>query len=559
MKKSLKGVSAPENLQMEKAGTFADPEINTNCRRAWNRRDYITLSVFVILALLLTAVPFSNIGRETEHRLAFTYLIDNDFLQHSAIAAEIAKGIPPQNIYFSGEAFQYHWLSHVFPAFIYLASGRTFAVNDILVWVLRCYTILFVCMLFSVARAFFERAKIQSLVMFLALCAYSYNSIYIAFRPLIQSLGSQFSWVENFAHFSNASNGYLRSFIVEPHALLAASAMLAVIGILHEHSYVPKDKPASVLLGLLFGTALGIEGFIGMTMILWYCANYLYIIASGRISRSKKSDRYAEPARRWQEFLISMFVALVVVLTLFLLKIFTFKTGVLLLKPYIMIIALAPVYFLLEYGPLSILAIVGVVLYLRRRTIPNLTPVFLLGLISVGLIFFVRHFAEPNHVLIRSGKILQIPLLLFSGVCLNHYLGEKRSSQFLILLSGVLVPGLLTLAADIYSFSDIRNASNTTYVSQRDYKAARWIRDNTPLEAVVQSKPGYRSVLNPGNPFFEYSLISMFAERRMAIGDSLHAFIYHIGRQRQMERERDIEDMFATSDVGVSAKIMGTQ
>lgn len=527
--------------------------------KAWRRQEYIILSAFLIFVLLLTMKPYSTIGKETEHGVAFTYLIDNDFLQHSAIAAEIAKGVPPQNIYFSGEVFQYHWLSHVFPAFVYLASGRNFATKDILIWVLRCYTILFVCMLFSLVRSFFESRKVQVLVMFLALFAYSYNGVYVALKPFIQSLeihAAQLPWIGNIANFSNTSNGYFRDFLVEPHTLLALSAALAVMGILHRCSYVPKDKLTSILLGLLLGMTLGVEGFIGMTMLLWFCVTCLYI-ASKRMGRDKGFVGYGKLTYRRPEFFISISVALAIVSALFILRIFTFKTGVLLFQPYTMIIAFAPIYFLLSYGPSFMLALSGIGLYLRKRVgavgtglKPILTPIFLLGLLSVTLIFFVRHFAEPNHVLRKSGKILQISLLILSGVCLDYYFNKITNARaFRLFLSGALVLGLLTLVIDVYSFSNVQDASNTTYVSLNDYKAAKWIRENTPLDAVVQSKPDYISVLNPGNPFFEYSLISMFAERRMAVGDSLHAYIYQIGKKRQAERERDIKEMFTTADI----------
>lgn len=523
----------------------------------WKRQDYIALLAFLVLTFLLTAIPFSNVGKETDHGIAFTYLMDNDFLQHSAIAAEIAKGVPPQNIYFSGEPFQYHWLSHVFPAFVYLASQRDMETRNILIWALRCYAVLFVCMLFSMTRSFFENRKAQILVVFLAICAYSYNAIYVAFKPLVEHLAgiSGLFWLGNFAYFSNVSNGYFRDFLVEPHTLLALSATLAMISMLHRSSYLPNSRLTSILLGILLGTMLGLEGFVGMTMILWFCILYLYVSLK-HSEHSRRLSILEKLSHKWQGFVISMSVASIIILSLFLLKIFTVRTGVLIFKPYVMIIALAPIYLLLSYGPSFVLTLGGVRLYLKKHIKSDLMPILLLGLISVALMFFVRHFAEPNHVLRKSGKILQIPLLIFSGVYINHYLGRMRNPRaFYLILSGMLVLGMLTLGVDIYSFSNIYNASNTTYVSMNDYRATRWIRDNTPLAAVVQSKPNYQSALTPGVPSFEYSLISMFAERRMAVGDSLHAFIYQIGKERQLQRQRDVNDMFTTSDADKAMSI----
>ncbi|MGQ9609137.1 MAG: hypothetical protein ACUVWN_07540 [bacterium] len=517
----------------------------------WDKQDYGILFSFLILVLLLAMIPQLNIGRETEYGLAYTYLIDNDFLQHSAIASEITKGIPPQNIYFSGEVFQYHWLSHVFPSFIYSLSDRSFTARDILIWVLRFYTTLFVCMLFSLIRLFFKDRKVQILLMILALFAYSYNGIYALSKPLLQSLGNTFTWINSIAYFSDISNGYFRDFIVEPHSLLALSSIFTVLFILQDCSYIPRNKQESVLLGILFGIMPGVEGFIGITMILWLCVTFFYIIYKHRTSNNG-IFRYKELI---PGYAISMFVMLIAISALFLLGIFTAKTNILLLRPYKIIILLLPIYSLVEYGPFFVLALGGISLCIKKKIKNELSPIFLLCMLSLFLILFVRHFAEPNHVLRKSGKVMQISLLIFSGVCLDYYIVNKLKA-FKIVLTLVIAIGAITTIIDIYRFSNIYDTSKTTYVRPSDYKACEWIKDNTPLDAVIQSKPGYISTNDPTEPYFEYSLISMFAERRMAVGDSLHASIYQIGQEKQSKREKEINEIFKTFDIDRSIQLI---
>lgn len=193
---------------------------------------------------------------------------------------------------------------------------------------------------------------------------------------------------------------------------------------------------------------------------------------------------------------------------------------------------------------------------MRKKVGYNFAPILLLFLISLFLVFFVQHFAETNHILRKSGKVMQMSLLILSGVCLNYCI-TNRSRVFNALLTVFVITGAITVFVDLHSFSDIGDASKTTYVKLADYKACEWIKDNTPLDAVVQCKPDYASITATiGDPFFEYSLISMFAERRMAVGDSLHASIYQIGRKRQSEREGEIKEIFKTLDIDRSISLI---
>jgi uncharacterized membrane protein len=111
--------------------------------------------------------------------------------------------------------------------------------------------------------------------------------------------------------------------------------------------------------------------------------------------------------------------------------------------------------------------------------------------------------------------------------------------------------GLLTLFVDIYSASNVKDESNTTFINPADYAACQWIKRNTPLGATVQCEPEYPGV-------YGYSLISCFAERAMVVGESKLGRTLHVlnGYEFSESRKRDIRRMFSATDISVSLEVI---
>jgi len=510
----------------------------------WEGVDYRILIFFSVLALVSVLFPFLNVARTTPKGLAFPSLFAHDFILRMSYSASISHGIPPAYLNYSGLKLQTYWIYYVFPGFVHMAAGHKLSLQSILILTEVFQILIFLGAIFSLLRIFVNNKKALALTMFLLTCAYSYYGYFALLKTSLAQMSAKHSAflasTGVFEHFSLLSHSYFRDFLVEPQALFAVCLILLILRVITFNPEYLGDKKFSLLAGGLSGLAFGTDASIGIICICWYML------------------MFAADLKNWRKRLVSFFVFCAAVAGMSvcysLIGMYSYNQGSsgMQLKPYLQIILTAPAYFLLESGSMAIFAFLCFIVSKTYCVKRELFPLFILGLFSLFFILFLRHSCEMNLGLRKGIKTLQIPLLVLSGIFLeNVYLRLKNRRLLKNAITCLMALGLLTLFVDIYSASNLKDESNTTFINPTDYAACQWIKHNTPLGATVQCEPEYPGV-------YEYSLISCFAERAMVVGESKLGKTLHVpnGYEFSESRKRDIRKMFSTTDLSVSLDLI---
>jgi hypothetical protein len=199
---------------------------------------------------------------------------------------------------------------------------------------------------------------------------------------------------------------------------------------------------------------------------------------------------------------------------------------------------------LLSLGPVLVPAVAGLV-----RCRADLRPVAIAVsgiLLGLFLLYFVR-ISEASWVGFRAGQILLvcIPILL---ACLFTRLKTVPAA---VLTLVILAIGLPTTLVDTWNAQDISNQRGqgsdfrwTIVVTPAQQEAFRWIRANTPEDAIVQMEPMLRGREH-------WTLIPSFAGRRMAAGLPISL----LPLPEYKERSERVRTLFATADVDEAAEI----
>jgi hypothetical protein len=298
----------------------------------------------------------------------------------------------------------------------------------------------------------------------------------------------------------------------------------------------------NLLLAVLIGIEFGIEGWQGLALAFWFGG--VHVIRLLRDRRLLGSELLP--------FIITMGTCAIVYLSYFAMGMYQFASAqALAIKPYWWVMALSPIYFPLEYGPMFILGVWAVVRLRKSNSPGHSVPVFLLLALILLQIFFVTAEVLPEFGLLRGNRLLPLLLLLWTGLFYQEV--REKGNRWM----ARAVPLLLLLAAvptyftDIYSASNVHDRNNTHYVKPADLKACAWVKRNVPDSAIVQSEPDYigHSDPVPRGKAIETSLIANFGERRMAVGESWIASTVLVNSKPiQMARHRDVERMFNSGD-----------
>ena len=135
-------------------------------------------------------------------------------------------------------------------------------------------------------------------------------------------------------------------------------------------------------------------------------------------------------------------------------------------------------------------------------------------------------------------------------MALQWYSSVHKEKNLNIIKKGLLVfflIGSLNLFIDIFVFSDNRSEHFASFINPEDYKAVRWVIENTPEDSIVQSLPMYYEPENrPPSENYRISLFSQIGERKMALGDSKWARFSQTAEDTVFKRKKDIYRMFET-------------
>ena len=389
--------------------------------------------------LLAMAISYWGVGRLTEKGYAFVPNFGWDLFNHIACGAELARRFPPENPYFAGQRLHYYWFYHLWPAALINLSGVT--ARDAVVLTLPPTALLFAGALTCLVRSYVPKTVPRFLAIGLGLFAYSYIGIFYIIRTLAPHLfASIFRLVNtNYSFFSFLSHSWFRDFLYEPHAVTSLTCLAFLVYL----DKIPKTGArlrSALLAGLVLGVIVITDLFVGMIGLLWFAATNLRRFVGNNENRPP--------------ILLESLVALVVILGAFALQLFPAPSGA--LRPGIHPMAkYAPIYLLVELGPIFVFGVVGLYLTLRRGRIASSFSLLILLAIALVIAFTLTVDLNVNQVIRKSIKVVQIPLVVFSAVAFDAFL--DLPSRHWIRLTGVLaiLAGFLTIVTDIFQYVDV--------------------------------------------------------------------------------------------------------
>jgi hypothetical protein len=500
----------------------------------------LTVALGLGVTVLLLAIPLDHDGRLTARGYAFAGLFAHDFILRAADAAALANAIPSDNYFFAGvKTYNYYVLWYLLPATVYNLLGKraelTGVISVVNLFEVCAFGVMLYFMLASLVRATGPAAgaafRLGLIFVLLFTFSYSYHWLFFVVAKL-----PEVATIPPLAHaaalMGPVSTSWFKDFLFQPHCILGLMQFIAATRIAASAGF----RARGLWLGTLFGAMLltDVVTFLvaGSAFGLWYLS---------------RRDEKIRPL----ELCVAGAVVLAVVA-------FAFYCGILavpqysnkvVFSPYWLAIATLPALLLVALGPLAVFG----VLALRHRTGWSAEQRrLLLILLAVSLFFmlFVTEVLEGNVFLRKSLTVLRLPLFILSAAFLYTTWSSLRRvsgiTAALVALAALAVPTLLT---DLLATSATRDARYTTYVTVDEMNAARWIRGNTPQDAVVQSLIDY---VGP----YDYSLTVCFGERRAAVGLWLMAHQRYPNTAAITQRVRAIETLFATDDPAERARVV---
>ncbi|HOP08137.1 MAG TPA: hypothetical protein PLF13_12685 [candidate division Zixibacteria bacterium] len=507
-------------------------------RTAFSPGDNRVGYLFGLAGVLLTVIVLSRVGRIEDGYHIYTTLFVNDYFNHMAVPAALAKQVPPTNIYYNGPTAHYYWFFHIVPAAFHRLTGLNSDIRLILGILASCNII----MLFAALQQLLTASKVSrravNWTLALVFIGYSYMDLFIIGRAfgnmigitdLIPATGKFWPKIEA---FSGLSHSYVRDFFVEPHAvaatLLGIGTILVYLGALGKRSRLIDGA----LIGLLALTCFGCDSFMGTIVVLWLIVvNLLDLIRH----------------RDWNGKLKLVagvgIIAIAGYFFVFGLHMIGGQGGMLSFQPMLAVIATLPFYLALDYGPLFLFGLAGWWRVWRERL--SFPTVHLWILAGIALLFglFIRHAVEPDILLRKSGKPLQLALLVGAAVLLEKVLKKKGRGRKIVIV--MLIFSAPTLLLDLQAFGGFfgsRGLENR--IAATDYTALRWVRKNTEPNAVVQGTPGY-----PGDYLYDINPVPALAEQPVGVGTFMLAALWGVGNGPAIDRIKQVEEMFNADSI----------
>lgn len=528
----------------------------------------LAITIGLIVVLVIVSGPLLNVGRRVGDSYVYAPYFNRDFLRNVAFGSALSKGaIPPTNPYFEGEALHYYWFQMVLPALVYRLSGWSAALEDIFLLSTLLINISFVFVFVRFLRRFVKTTPALIIVLGLALVAESYQAPFKMILSLQPTDGTlEGTWLGAIA--LPPVGYFFQHFLYLPHHLVALIALLIVVALLVEqppHGRVKGALAAAIILVLSSGFSFFIIAF----GFLW-AGSYLALQAlRGMYALLKDRESEQRKSSFVDTILSGIIISIAGLVTYGILSSLqmlleganTWRIHVSKLQ------LLAPIHFFVMLGPMSVLGLAGFVICTRKKKMRLQFWGLLWLLLSV---LFLIVFLVPKNLVTweisqKLGIVLRIPALVLSGIFLDHLVNRgirqhRITWAVLLLFCASALPNLLSYQ---YVHLNVRDSNLLTYVGASERRAAKWIREHTPLNAAVQSWPGgqtsVRPYYRPGSD--NYSLVPVFGERQTAVGDPLFArYFIPLSRYQDVDaRATEISRIYEEPDranvVGILEKL----
>ena len=325
--------------------------------------------------------------------------------------------------------------------------------------------------------------------------------------------------------YSMLSHSWFRDFLYEPHAVTALALLLAIL-FLDRTLLDGRRLCAACLVGLGFAAIVVTDTFIGVVGLCYYFVVHVH-------------DFLRDPLWR-RPLLVSASITVAVVIAALALGVFPLEGRAMQLGAHATL-KIAPLYLLVELGPLIVFGLLGLTLIVYRGETRGWRTLLCLFTLTLTVGFLLRMAAiEPNIVLRKSIKVLQIPLVAFVAVAMLRVVSAPRRSEWYVFSALVVLPGVTTIFTDILQYRGLIGSPATTYVTSDEFKMLGWIRENTPTDAVIQA-------VNPERIYGSGTdrLIVALAERRTYYSNDFMPRVYQVPPPMIEQRKALLGQLFA--------------
>jgi len=507
----------------------------------WRAADYKILWMALFVLLFFVSWPFLNFGKLTPFGYAFTWLFGFDFILRSSYSAALTLGMPPDFTHLTGNVFHYYLLSHTPSALAYTLAGRKGLLPSILLLYTLLVDVLFTTAIFALLHRFVKRIPALACTTFVMMAGYSYYWCYavVHWLAINSEYAQKFGILAKLPSYGDVSHLFQRLFLVEPQAVTSLCLLVAVLYFLEQISYHLIRYDLAVFIGLCLGVGFGIDALVGLVTALWFGFTFLCRWFWNR----------AVIAQEIGPVVVTTAICSLTYISFFALGMYSFSDGGQMhLDVYSWILRRAPIYLLIEFGPMLILGICGITLSLRSQDERISFPLLLLGILVLLLVVFLRVGVLPRERL--AERLLPFTALVSTGYFFDYLFRENRSRWLKPAAFCIVIFAVPTFWTDIYFTSSVNDPSRTGYVRTEDMQALTWIRQNLPQAAIVQSEPNYsRACGTSQTPLVAaISLIPDFAERREVIGEWYVAGTTLVNsKPEEAERAHDITHLFSSA------------
>jgi len=489
------------------------------------------LFLSLLIVTLFFYFPYRNLGVLVGDRYLYAWLFGHDFINRMVHIESLSRGLPLEGFYFAGEKLSYYWLAYVYPAFLHNIKWIKLDIQQLLQITQLFYSLLATSALLLFLKKHVDDKKTLLKLTLLSLACYSYVGLFNIGREAWRQLFNQ-DFMEFFGYkletFSGFSHGFYRFYLAEPQSILAISVILMVF------SLYGKDRNIYrfVIIGLLLGVLFGIEATNGIMIFSWF------IIVGVYTCLMNKKEWYLIGRSHF----ISVMLTIVIYIIYFSIEMYNFQTGskVLQLTVNKFAVFAGAIYFPLIYGPLFLFGFAGLLkLFKKKETShPWVYQHVILLIIALFFVFFITNPTEQHFGLLKATRVIPVCLL---GLTCYLWLDLQKMKRIVLVLMILALPTLFT---DNYIASNISDPS--TYVRTSDMEAAKWIKENLPLNSIIQAEPNYPESDRWCAPKYSYSFIPIFAERPTAIGEWKVSSQEHSKIKEVSSRFHNVRKIYAT-------------
>ena len=513
-----------------------------------SQENYTSLLLIWLLAVIaVIALPLAQIGTLTPDGYAYRAYFNADYFKHCGITAALAHtGVPPANPYFGGKGLHYYWFFYVIPAY-WSVLFRSFPLPFMMVQFTFAGSLMFTGTLYVAIRHLTTSSKTVMLALLLFLFGGSYEGLFtihvLHHRHLPWSAFTTFNidaltrWIWNTPQIDTL----FRALLFAPQHLLALSVFLISQIIWKSQASLRVRALLYVLIFATFGFAVLIGGaFIAGTFLF---------LAHGLIRH---------PREKWREVIVAGFLGTFFVMLYFpVLHMFQLDSGELRFGLVTIVFHTLPQYLLLNWGSILLLGLAGIVFHRSGFPVRFFLCFLVIALLSMNLVRETipgSHLAD-SEVTLKLGYFATVALLMLAIGFLDRLIqssfGLKRTIALIFVF---ILPAVPTFLMDEYNCQDIHNSTFTTYVSTDDMYVMKWMKSHLPAGVIA------RDTLETEN--MRVSVIPVFAEHTLYLGDEFHARAFQIPMDEYTTRKKNLWGIFhqnSPARISLEAQTEGVQ